>query len=474
VLPWFAALGTTEFAARAAQVLHFVVGAGATAWAAHRASGYDLRAGGLAGAFFALSPLLAALSGLCMLETPGAAMTALTLACLASALDAEGRRAAFLDVATGAAVLATWFTKLNYGIWVLPAVAVGYVVPWRRSCDGRRVLLGLARSLGTVVLCLGAWYASPSQRAAFHGFLTNPAQAVSVVEDDPTFRLPGFRLDNFTGYFRLVAEEYHVHWTVGTLALVLFVVGTVRAVRQRNGAAAGAAACVVWTWLSLSMGFREYAMARFIAPALPAMWIVAAYGAAPLVARVAASTVALVVERVLLLAALVAQVLLFRAKLEAEYEVDARFRPVFAWLRETLPARASVMVVNYTDHVSARTLVWELGTRPGSGCRDIDVKGLIAERVYESDRLFGEWMDRPRAWGDSTWASIVVEMEPGPAYPDRAVVQDATVAMWARAVRERTEAHRLGLAASRRFLALDLRVRVWRDRSPPPQAPGGG
>src|SRR6185436_12723359 len=93
VLPWFAAFGTTMFAARAAQCLAFVVGVAATGWAAFRASGDDRRAAAFAAGLFAASPLLATFAGLCMLETPGAAMTALAIAVFTEACRAEGRRA---------------------------------------------------------------------------------------------------------------------------------------------------------------------------------------------------------------------------------------------------------------------------------------------------------------------------------------------------------------------------------------------
>jgi 4-amino-4-deoxy-L-arabinose transferase-like glycosyltransferase len=190
VVPFFAALGATEFAARIAQSLHFVVGVAATALAAWRACGDHRRAGGLAGALFALSPHLAVLAGLCMLETPGAAMTAVALFCFGEAIRAEGRKAVLWDAATAGAVLLTWFTKLNYGMWVLPAIGLGYLVPGGRNVEWKRTFRGLAVYVGVLVLVLGAWYTPASQRAALHGFLTNPAQAVSVVKDDPSFHLP--------------------------------------------------------------------------------------------------------------------------------------------------------------------------------------------------------------------------------------------------------------------------------------------
>lgn len=474
VLPSFALLGTTLFAARVAQVLHFVVGAAATAFAAWRACGEDKRAGGLAGALFALSPALAVYSGLCMLETPGAAAVAVTFALLSEALRSGGRRAVLLDVLTAGGVLATWFTKLNYGIWLLPAVGVGYLVPIGRGIDRRRAITGLATYVGTLALVLGAWYATPSQRAAFFGFLTNPPQAVSVVADDPAFHLPAFSTSNFQAYFGLVSEEFHVHWTVGAAVLLLFVVGTVRAAIRREGVVAAAAACVLWTWLSLSMGFREYALGRFIAPALPALWIVAVYGVAPAFARVGERTWFRVVERVVLFAGLGAQVFAVRERLPAEYEVDDRYAEVFAWVTETLPPPASVMVMNYTDHVSARTLAWEFGSREGGSYRDVDVTGLIGERVYESDKLFGQWMDTPRPWGAANWGSFVVEIVPdGPEFDGRAL-QMPTVAMWHAAIERQAAAGRLVKTGERWFPRGGLSVRLWKDRTPPPHRGAGG
>ena len=492
VVPVFALLGTTAFAARAAQCAHFVLGVAATAYAGYRVCGDDRRAGGVAGTLFALSPALATYSGLCMLETPGAAMTAVAIACLAEALRADGRRGTLCDVFTAAAVLATWFTKLNYGIWILPAIAVGYVVPIGRHIDWRRALRGLATYLGVVGVVLGAWYSTASQRAAFHGFLTNPAQAVSIVEDDPTFRLPAFSTDNFSAYFTLVPRDFHVHWILGAAVLLFFVVGTVRALRDRSGAVAAAAACVGWTWLSLSMGFREYALARFIAPALPAVWIVAAYGAAPLLAKVSERRWFRVVGGAAFAVALVVQLATVRVRLAGpeppeiawlvpsatdgpppvEYEVDDRFRPVFTHLTETLAAPASVQVMNYTDHTSARTLEWELGSAPGRRYSDFDVKTLIGERIYESDRAFDAWLDTPRSWGDATWNSFIVEMVPGPGYLDAPQLVPATVRMWHDAILRRAPG-RLQVVSSKTFEGLGLTVKVWRDLKPPPQVPAG-
>lgn len=471
VVPWFAALGATTFAARVAQCLHFVVGCAATAWAAHHATGGDRRAGGVAGLLFAASPALAVWSGLCMLETPGAAMSALALLAFAASLRAHGRAAARLDVATAGAVLATWFTKLNYGIWILPAIGLGYVASWAWRRDERRArAVALLRYVGVLVVVLGAWYSTASARAQFHGFLTNPAQAVSVVEDDPTFRLPGLSAANFTAYFGLVAGGFHVHWAIGAVVMLAAAAGAWRGLRERNAAIVAAAACVAWTWISLSFEFREYAMTRFVAPALPALWICAACGAAPLLRRAAEGRIARAAGWTLLAGGLVACALQVRAGLAParEYEVDARFRPVFDHLAGTLRPPASVMVVNYTDHTSARTLAWELGSRPGGSYRAFDVTGLIAERIYESDRLFDAWLDTPRPWGDASWGGYVVEMIPGPRYFDAAVVVPATVALWRAAV-ERRGAGRLEEASRTRFDDLDLTVVVWRDLRPPPQ-----
>ena len=180
VLPWFAALGATAYAARAAQCLAFVVGAAATGWAAFRASGDDRRAAAIAAALFATSPLLATYAGMCMLEVPGAAATALTLAVFAEACRASGRRAALWHAATAAAALATYFTKLNYGLWIIPAVGVGYAVRWRLS-ETRRAALRDASSPRPVLVVLVSGSTS-GQRAA-QGSCTTWSQAVSVESD---------------------------------------------------------------------------------------------------------------------------------------------------------------------------------------------------------------------------------------------------------------------------------------------------
>src|SRR5204863_6982292 len=114
------------------------------------------------------------------------------------------------------------------------------------------------------------WYSSASQRGAFMALLHNPSQAVSIESDDPTFHVPGLRGQSFTAYFGLVATDFHAHWIVGVAAFAAFAYGARDALRRPEIAAC--VACVAWTWLVLSMGFREYPMARFIATALPAFW----------------------------------------------------------------------------------------------------------------------------------------------------------------------------------------------------------
>lgn len=463
LLPWFALLGATEFAARVAQCAAFVVGAAACGWAAFRASGGDRRAAAVAAGLFAGSPLLSTLSGLCMLETPGAAATAVTLAVFAEACARSGRAGLLLHAAAGAAALATWFIKLNYGLWIIPALAVGHLVRWLRAEDRRAALRDAAVCGGVIVVWLGLWYSSESQRAAFAGFLHNPSQAVSVERDEPSFALPGFSASNFLAYFGLVSSEFHAHWALGALVLVAFAWALRHA--PRNPALAAAAACLLWTWAVLSMGFREYAMARFIASALPALWIVAACGAADALRRVPAREAALAGGAALAVL-LGAQVGALPRAMASEYEVGDEFAPVFTWLEGAVPPRASVLAVGYTDHTSARTLEWRLGSRPGTAWREVNVVGLNAERIFESPRRFDAWMRDPRPWGAPDWTSLVLEFVPGPRYPDRDIVVPETLAMWREAVRRHEP--RLVRAAERRFHDLDLTVVVWRDTAPPP------
>jgi hypothetical protein len=463
LLPWFAAFGATEFAARAAQCVAFVVGAAATGWAAFRASGDDRRAAAIAAALFATSPLLATLAGMCMLEVPGAAATALTLAVFAEARRADGRRATLLHLATAAAALATYFTKLNYGLWIIPAVAVGYAVRWWKSEARRPALRDALVYVGAVVLVLGVWYSTSGQRAAFMGFLHNPSQAVSVESDDPTFRVPGFAPGNFPAYVGILASDYHVHWIVGAAVLAAFAFGARAALRSPEVAAA--TACFLWTLLVLSMGFREYPLPRFIASALPAVWIVAAVGAADLLRRAGDQPWLAAAGVGALALGLGAQLAGQPTRLAAAYKTDGRFAPVFAFVCDAIPPHASVLVVGYTDKTSARTVQWRLGSRTGSAWRDYDVVGFNAERVYESAKRFDDWMTKPRPWGASDWSSYVVEIATGPRYLDAAVVVQPTAAMWREAV-QRNEG-RLVRAGERRFDDLDVTATVWRDTSPP-------
>jgi hypothetical protein len=463
VLPWFALFGTTLFAARVAQCLHFVIGVAATGWAAYRASGDDRRAAAIGAGLFVNSPLLATCSGLCMLETPGAAMTAVTLAVFAEACRAQGRRAWMGHAAVAIAALATYFTKLNYGMWIAPAVGAGYVVRWWRATSRRDALRDGLVYVGVLAGLLALWYSTAGQRAAFMGFLHNPAQAVSVESDDPTFRVPGFQLANFTAYFGIVASDYHLHFLLGTLVLVAAAVGARRSLRDAPVAAA--AACLLWTWLVLSMGFREYPLARFVATALPALWILAAVGAADVLRRVPDAPWIPAAGAAALALGLGAQAALLPDRLAAEYEVGTDFVPVFDFLAGSVPRRSSVLAVGYTDHTSARTLDWWLGARPGSAWREFNVVGLNSERIFESDRRLDDWMTSPRPWGDDGWTSVVVEFAPGPRYPDRDLCVPATVAMWHAAVRRHER--RLERLAERRFDDLDLTVTVWRDTSPP-------
>jgi hypothetical protein len=464
VLPWFALLGATAYAARVAQCAWFVLGAAATGWAAWRASDGDRRATFVAATLFGASPLLATYAGVCMLETPGAAATAVALAVFASACRAEGRRARWLHAATGLAALATWFVKLNYGLWIIPALAAGHVVRVVRAPQRREVLRDALAFAAVIVVVLGVWYSRADQRAAFMGFLHNPSQAVSVESDDPTFRIPGLHPGNFTAYFALVASEGHGHWIVGALAFVFFLWGARRALT--DPVAAAATACLAWTWLVLSMGFREYAQARFIASALPALWIVASLGFADVLRRVALPSWVRYLSLALLSGSVVVQAVRQPERLATEYEVGDEFAPVFAFLEREIPPRASVLAVGYTDHASARTLEWTLGSAEGRAWRDVNVVGLNSERVFESAKSLDRWMTVPRPWGAPGWTSLVVEFTPGPAYRDRALLFPATVTMWRDAVARYVP--RLERVAGRRFDDLDLTVTVWRDTAPPP------
>ena len=464
VLPWFALLGTTVFAARVAQCAWFVVGAAATGWAAWQASDGDRRAAFVATALFTASPLLATYSGLCMLETPGAAVTAIAIAVFASACRAEGRRARWLHAAAGLAALATWFVKLNYGLWLVPAIAAGHVVRVLRAPQRREALRDALSFAAVVAVALLVWYSRGDQRSAFMGFLHNPSQAVSVETDDPTFRIPGVRPENVTAYFGLVANEDHSHWTIGWLVFIFFAWGARRALSHPVTAAA--AACVAWTWCVLSMGFREYAQSRFIISALPSLWIVAALGFADVLARLSPPRWLRYVSLVVLGASIAGQAIRLPRMLGAEYEVGEEYVPVFAYLNSQIPAHASVLAVGYTDHTSARTLEWTLGSTAPNRWRDFNVVGLNSERVFQSSKRLDEWMTEERRWGEPSWSSWVAEFVPGPDYRDRALLVPATVTMWRDAVAR--YAPRLDLAAERTFPELGLTVRLWRDKAPPP------
>jgi hypothetical protein len=463
VLPSFALFGTTLFAARVAQCAAFVVGVAATGWAAFRASGGDRRAAAIGASLFAASPLLATYAGLCMLETPGAAATAVALAVFAEACRDDVPRGWRWPALVAAAALATYFVKLNYGLWVAPAIGLGYVVRWLRDRSRREGLRDLAIYAGTGVLVLAIWYSTQGQRAAFMGFLHNPSQAVSVESDDPTFHLPGIKPGNFAAYFGLVASDYHTHWIVGVAVFAAFVWGARHALRRP--AVMASVACLLWTWLVLSMGFREYPLARFIATALPALWIVAAVGAADLLRRfpdnrwiLSAATASLGLG----LGALCARL---PSALESEYEVGTEFVPVFDFLAGAVPKKASVLVVGYTDHTSARTLEWRLSVRDGGAWRDVNVVGLNSERIFESAQRFDDWMTKPRPWGAADWETCVVDVTPGPLYEDRDVLVPETVKLWHDAVQR--YAPRLTRVAERHFDEVDVTVTVWRDTAPP-------
>lgn len=464
LLPGYALFGATLFAARITQVALFVIGAGATGHAAYRATGDDPRAGIAASWLFALSPALAAYSGLCMLETPGAALTAITLAVFAEACRAQGRRATLLHGLTALAALATYFTKLNYGLWIAPAVLAGHALRLLPRENRRAALRHALVYLGTLLVIALAWYSRADARAAFLGFLHNPAERVAIERDDPSFHLPGVSPSNFLAYFPLVATSFHLHWIVGAAVMLVAAWGALS--NRHNAVLTAAAACVVWTWVVLAMGFREYALDRFIATAMPPLWVLAGAGASSLARRLypqrfvrARVTLAIVVT-------LVAQCVALPRRLTEEYEVDARCAPVFTFLADTISGPADVLAVGYTDHTSARMLVFALATaRPASRFRDFDVKGFNAERVYESAARFDTWMDAPRTWGDASWKSHVVEFVPGPRYLDAEIVLPATVALWHDAVARR--AGRLERTAERRFEDLDLTVIVWTDTTPP-------
>jgi hypothetical protein len=463
IVPWFAMLGANEYAARVAQCAWFLAGVAATGWAAWRASDGDRRATFVAASLFVASPMLATYAGVCMLETPGAAATAIALAVFASACRAEGRRARWLHAATGLAALAAWFVKLNYGLWIIPALAAGHVVRVVRAPDRRAAVRDALVFAGVIALVLAVWYSRAEQRAAFMGFLHNPSQAVSVESDDPTFRVPGLHPGNFSAYFPLVAVEAHSHWVIGVLAFLFFVWGA-RRVFSDPVTTAGVA-CLAWTWLVLSMGFREYAQTRFVASALPALWIVGALGFADVLRRVTLPRWVRWVSAAVLVGAFFAQGLRQPRRLAAEYEVGDEFAPVFAFLATEIPPKSSVLAVGYTDHTSARTLEWTLGSTGARRWRDVNVVGLNSERVFESSKRVDEWMTTERRWGAPDWASYVAEFVPGPDYRDRDILVPATVTMWRDAVARYTG--RLELASERTFPGLGLTVKLWRDTAPP-------
>lgn len=472
VLPWFWLLGTTAYAARVAQCAWFVAGSAATGWAAWKASNSDRRAAFVGATLFAASPILATYAGLCMLETPGAAATAIALAVFATACRDEGRRARWLHVAAAFAALATWFVKLNYGLWIIPALAAGHVVRVVRAKERRDAVRDALAFAAVIVVALGVWYARSDQRAAFMGFLHNPSQAVSVESDDPTFRVPGLHPGNFTAYFGLVATQAHSHWVIGVLAFLCFIWAARRALS--DPVIAAAAACLAWTWLVLSMGFREYASARFIASALPALWIVGATGFADVLVRITPPRWIRIVSVLVLTTSVVMQAVREPGRLAAEYEVGEEYVPVFAFLAGEIPPKSSVLAVGYTDHTSARTLEWTLGSRPSRRWREQNVVGLNSERIFESSKPLDRWMTTPRPWGEPGWTSWVAEFVPGPDYRDRDLVVPATAAMWHDAVER--YASRLELAAERTFPDLGVTVRLWRDKAPPPHLGlhGGG
>lgn len=463
IVPWFRILGAGEYSARVAQCAWFVAGAAAAGWAAWRASEGDRRATFVAASLFAASPMLATYAGVCMLETPGAAATAIALAVFASACRAEGPRARWLHAATGFAALATWFVKLNYGLWIIPALAAGHVVRVVRASDRRAAVRDALVFAGVIAVVLAVWYSRAEQRAAFMGFLHNPAQAVSVETDDPTFRIPGLHPGNFSAYFPLVATEAHSHWVIGVLAFLFCAWRARRALTEPVTAAA--VACLAWTWLVLSMGFREYAQTRFIASALPALWIGGALGFADVLRGFSLPRWVRFVSVAVLAAAVVAQAIRQPRRLAAEYEVGDEFAAVFSFLEAEIPPKASVLAVGYTDHTSARTLEWTLGSAGSRRWRDVNVVGLNSERVFESSRRVDEWMTAERRWGAPDWASYVAEFVPGPDYRDRAILVPATVTMWRDAVAKYRG--RLDLAAERTFPELGLTVKLWRDEAPP-------
>ena len=467
LIPGYALFGATLFAARITQVLLLVIGAGAAGHAAYRACGDDLRAGAAASWLFALSPALATYSGLCMLEVPGAAMTAITLAVFSEAVRACGRRALLLHALTALAALGTYFTKLNYGLWIAPAIAAGIAVQLldreRRGAAWRYLLV----YLGTLLVCVGIWYSRAEARATFMGFLNNPAERIPVELDDPSFSVPGLHGGNFFAYFPLVADAFHVHGIIGVLAMLFGVWGLVQ--NRRHPVAIAAAACVAWTWLILSMGFREYALARFIASALPALWILTGLGLADAVKRLPPALSPRLLGTLAIacgLGGLTAQFVNLPDDVHAEYEIDARMVPVFQFVTASVPGPASVLVVNYTDHTTARTIHFDLSSSsPDARFRDFDVTGLIAERIFESADRFDRWMTAPRPWGSERWGTYLVELSPGPNYIDNAVVLPETVELWHSAVMRYGE--RLERVTQQRFNDLDVTVTVWRDRSPP-------
>lgn len=464
LVPFYALFGTTLEAARMAGVFAFAAGAFATGHLAYRLHD-DVRAGAAAAVLFATSPYMAAQAGVCMLEVPGAAATAIALALFVEGFHRSDAQRRWWPGLVAVAVLATYFIKLNFGLWVAPAIGGTWVLLALRPDRRRESLRSLALYLGVLVVVGVIWYSTEAQRAAFSEFLNNPSELVPVEEDEPGFKLPSLSWGNFSGYFGLIADDYHLHWTLGTATLLAALAGFFR---RRLLERPGLIACgllIGWTWFVLSMGFREYTLARFIATALPAIWAVAAWIVPALAERLPSPRVAAGLGVLAAAGSVGAAVVVVPPAQQAEYEIDERFNPYFDFVAEQIPDRASVMVINYTDRTTARHIGWLLSTRPGALYDTNDVKGYLGERVFASDRPVREWLTRDRPWGASDWGSYIVDVDLRPEYLDYGRVVPETVAMFRAVLTELGP--RLELVAERDFPELGLSVRVLRDTEPP-------
>lgn len=253
--PIFAVAGSSETAVFATTAAGFVAAAGLLFWTGCL---LDAKTGpwtGLIGVLlFLSSPLHIQYAGTAMLEIAGTVATLLAMAAYLKHLKESSERTA---LATGIALAVLFFTKYNYGLMALGAVALcqlsmGRWQPWRRE----NLWLWVP-----VVALAGVWFRLEGKWDGFVGFATNRDSG-----------LPMLSAANLLFYPRAFVLEYSSSVILGTVTLAAGLTTVIWCKRMEVRAVLLFLA-VGWTLLTV----HHLKADRFAVTVMPCIFLLAAF-----------------------------------------------------------------------------------------------------------------------------------------------------------------------------------------------------